>query len=67
MVLETVHDGLGLVVSVLEGDDALSRARRDVEDVLEREKKHLEYVTWLEQQTAAAVLFEVTDTEEQPE
>jgi hypothetical protein len=59
LVLEAVRDGMGLVISVLGGDDALGRAKRDVEDVLEREKKKLEYETWLEQQVASS--FVVTD------
>ncbi len=52
---------LETMTTLLHGDDALSRARRDIQDVAEREKRKLEREIWLEQ----AASFEVT--EEKPE
>lgn len=59
LILGTVMDGLGSVITVLGGDDALSRAKRDVEDVFEREKKKLEAETFLESQAT----FDITEAE----
>jgi hypothetical protein len=52
MILATIHEGLGSVLTILHGDASLERSRRDIWDALERERANLEHELWIEHQAA---------------